>query len=235
MASGSGERSRNAIWLNFFLLVLFFGGLAVLLYATGWIRLFFDRVRLAAFLESLGPWSFAGFILLQILQVIVAPIPGEVSGFLGGYLFGPFLGILLNTIGLTIGSVLAFLLSRRFGKPVVDRMVDPKTMERFDFLLHHRGGFLAFLLFLLPGFPKDYLCYILGLGRLSLLEFIAIGASGRLLGTIMLTFGGSFLRQRKYMELSLLAGAAVVVLFLVMVYKDVLERWMKSLHEKRRR
>jgi len=51
----------------------------------------------------------------------------------------------------------------------------------------------------------------------------------------MLTFGGSFLRQRKYMELSLLAGAAVVVVFLALVYKETLERWMKSLHERRAR
>ena len=151
-------------------------------------------------------WSFAGFIFLQIVQVIAAPIPGEATGFLGGFLYGPFLGILLNTIGLTIGSVIAFQLSRTFGRPAVDRLVDPKTMSRFDFLLHHKGGFLVFLLFLLPGFPKDYLCYILGLGHLSLFEFTVIGATGRLLGTMMLTFGGSFLRQEKYMELSLLAG-----------------------------
>ena len=235
MEDGSKERRRNEIWLKLLLLAVFFVGSCVLLYMTGWVRLFFDRAQLARFLESLGMWSFAGFILLQILQVIAAPIPGEVSGFLGGYLYGPFLGILLNTIGLTIGSVIAFLLSRTFGRPAVDRLVDPKTMERFDFLLHHKGAFLVFLLFLLPGFPKDYLCYILGLGHLSLFEFIVIGASGRLLGTIMLTFGGSFLRQEKYMELSLLTGAALVIVFLALVYKDTLERWLRALHEKRHR
>ena len=107
-------------------------------------------------------------------------------------------------------------------------------MERFDFLLHHKGAFLVFLLFLLPGFPKDYLSYILGLGHLSLLEFVAISATGRLFGTILLTFGGSFLRDGKYFALSLLAGAAVVVLFLALVYKDTLERWARALHESRR-
>ncbi len=230
-----GQARRNAIWLKLLLLLLFVGGLAALLYWTGWIGFFFDRARLTRFLESLGMWSFAGFIFLQVVQVIAAPIPGEVSGFLGGYLYGPFLGILLNTIGLTLGSVIAFQLSRTFGRPAVNRLVDPKTMERFDFLLHHKGAFLVFLLFLLPGFPKDYLCYILGLGHLSLFMFVVIGATGRLLGTIMLTFGGSFLRQQKYMELSLLAGAAVVIVFLALVYKDTLERWFKAFHEKHHR
>ncbi len=232
----TGEpRPRNRIWFKLLLLAVFVGGLGALLYASGWIQFFFDQARLTRFLESLGMWSFAGFILLQVIQVIAAPIPGELSGFLGGYLYGPFLGVLLNTIGLTIGSIIAFQLSRTFGRPAVNRLVDPKTMARFDFLLHHKGGFLVFLLFLLPGFPKDYLCYILGLGHLSLFEFVVIGASGRLLGTLMLTFGGSFLRQQKYMELSLLAGAAVVIVFLVLIYKDTLERWLKVLHEKRRR
>jgi uncharacterized membrane protein YdjX (TVP38/TMEM64 family) len=167
--------------------------------------------------------------------VVAAPIPGEVTGFLGGYLYGPFLGTVLNTVGLTLGSIVAFLLSRTFGRPAVDRFVDPGTMERFDFLLHHKGAFLVFLLFLLPGFPKDYLCYILGLGHLSLLEFVAIGASGRLLGTLMLTFGGSFLRHGRYLALSVLAGAGVVVVFLALAYKDALERWMRTLHDTRRR
>jgi uncharacterized membrane protein YdjX (TVP38/TMEM64 family) len=211
------------------------GGLGLLLHATGWVSFFFDRERITRFLGSLGPWGFAGFLLLQVVQVVAAPIPGEVAGFLGGYLYGPFLGTVLNTVGLTLGSIAAFLLSRTFGRPAVDRFVDPKTMERFDFLLHHKGAFLVFLLFLLPGFPKDYLCYILGLGHLSLLEFVVIGASGRLLGTVMLTFGGSFLRQRMYVELSLLGGVAVVVIFLALVYRDSLERWFRALHEKHRR
>ena len=68
-----------------------------------------DRERLQGFLNSLGPLSFIGFIFLQALQVIAAPVPGEVTGVLGGYLYGSFLGIILSTMGLTLGSWLAFL------------------------------------------------------------------------------------------------------------------------------
>jgi uncharacterized membrane protein YdjX (TVP38/TMEM64 family) len=86
---------------------------------------------------------------------------------------------------------------------------------------------------LLPGFPKDYLCYILGLGHLSLLEFVVIGASGRLLGTVMLTLGGWCLRDQRYVALSLLTSAAVVMIFVVLAYKDKMELWLKSLHQKK--
>jgi uncharacterized membrane protein YdjX (TVP38/TMEM64 family) len=194
-----------------------------------------DRGRLTAWSHSRGAWGFAGFILLQVIQVVAAPIPGEATGVLGGYLYGPVVGVVLSTIGLTLGSFLAFSLSRYFGLPLTERFVDAKTMEKFDYLLHHQGAFLVFLLFLIPGFPKDYLCYILGLGHLTTLEFLAIATTGRLLGTILLTLGGTFLRNHQYYRFFALSGAAVVIVFLTIVYRDRLERVFQRLHERHAR
>lgn len=190
------------------------------------------RERLLSWIQSLGGWGFAGFILLQVVQVVAAPIPGEATGVLGGYLYGPILGVALSTVGLTIGSLAAFTLSRVFGRPLTEKLVDPKTMERFDFLLHHKGAFLVFLLFLIPGFPKDYLCYILGLGHLTTLEFLAIAVSGRLLGTILLTLSGTFLRNHQYYRFFLLSGAAVVLVFLSIAYRDRLENVIRKVQER---
>jgi len=202
------------------------------MYHLGLFHFFLNRERLIAWIHSLGAWGFAGFILLQVFQVVAAPIPGEVTGFLGGYLYGPGVGVALSTIGLTLGSYLAFSLSRFFGRPLTDRFVDAKTMERFDYLLHHKGAFLIFLLFLIPGFPKDYLCYILGLGHLTTLEFLAIATTGRLLGTTLLTLGGTFLRNHQYYRFFMLSGAAVVIVFLTIAYRDRLESFLKSLHDR---
>ncbi len=212
-----------------FVLVGLLAGLTFILYETGAFRFFMSRERLRAFLNSLGMWGFAGFILLQVVQVVAAPIPGEATGLLGGYLYGPAVGILLSTIGLTLGSLAAFSLSRLFGKPLTERLVPRATLERFNYLLHHKGSFLIFLLFLIPGFPKDILCYILGLGPLTALEFLAIASSGRLLGTVLLTVSGVFLRRGQYERFFLMAGFAVVVVFLAMAYKDKLERLFRKL------
>ncbi|MCE5336634.1 MAG: VTT domain-containing protein [Desulfobacteraceae bacterium] len=179
---------------------------------------------MVGFLDSLGPWSFAGFILLQAFQVVAAPIPGDVTGFLGGFLYGPWLGILLSTIGLTGGSYLAFALSRAYGRPFVRKFVPIQTLDRFSFLHQHKGAFLIFLLFLLPGFPKDYLCYILGLGELSTMEFLVIGGGGRLFGTILLTLGGNYVRLHQYGRLGIVCGVALVLLLVVWAYRDKLER-----------
>jgi uncharacterized membrane protein YdjX (TVP38/TMEM64 family) len=131
---------------------------------------------------------------------------------------------------LTIGSYIAFALSRTFGRPFVDRFVDKAIMNRFDYLLHHKGAFLVFLLFLIPGFPKDYLCYILGLGHLSTMEFLVIGGTGRLFGTILLTLGGDYIRHHQYGRFFILVGIALIVVFIAMAYRDKLERLFRIWH-----
>jgi len=182
------------------------------------------------FIHSLGPLGLVGFIFLQVLQVVVAPIPGEVTGLIGGYLYGPVMGVVWSTIGLTLGSYIAFALSRAFGRSFVEKFIDKSILKKFDYLLHHKGAFLIFLLFLIPGTPKDYLCYILGLGHLSTMEFLVIGGVGRLFGTILLTVGGDFIRHQRYREFSILAGITIIVIFLTMMFKGKLERLFRVWH-----
>lgn len=206
-----------------------------MLYKTGAFHFFMDKERMLSFLDSLGPLSFLGFIILQVLQVVAAPIPGEVTGFLGGFLYGPALGILLSTIGLTIGSFVAFWLSKVFGRPFVEKFVSRKTMAKYDYLLHHKGAFLVFLLFLIPGTPKDLLCYILGLGHLTTREFLLISTVGRFAGTGLLTLGGNFIRHHQYYRFSVLLAMAIVIIFFSLVYKDKLERLFRTWHVTSRR
>ena len=224
------DTQKNRTWTKPILLLLIVVCITVIIYESGLIHFFLDKKRLQHFLNSLGPLSFVGFILIQAAQVIAAPIPGEVTGLLGGFLYGPLLGVILSTIGLTVGSFIAFALSRKFGRPFVERFVEKKTMTRFDSLLHHKGAFLVFLLFLIPGFPKDYLCYFLGLGHLTTAEFLVIGGTGRLFGTILLTLGGNFLRHQQYKRFFTLAGVALIVVFFAMAYRDKIERIFRIWH-----
>jgi uncharacterized membrane protein YdjX (TVP38/TMEM64 family) len=186
-----------------------------------------DRNRLITFLNSLGSFSFIGFIFLQAVQVVAAPIPGEVTGFLGGYIYGTTLGIILSTIGLTLGSLCAFVLSRIFSRPFVEKIVQKETIERFNYVLKPKKkstAFLIFLLFLIPGFPKDYLCYILGLVPMSVKEFLIISTAGRFSGTVLLTLGGTYIRKQEYYHFFLLVGVTVVILLFSIAYRDKIER-----------
>jgi uncharacterized membrane protein YdjX (TVP38/TMEM64 family) len=232
IASPNDNGKKNGlVWVKIILLIIFLAGMYVL-YKTGTFRFFMDRRSILLFIESLGPVGFIGLILIQVLQVVAAPIPGEVTGFIGGYLYGPVLGILLSTVGLTIGSMIAFLLARIFGRPFVDKFVKKETMDKYDYLLHHKGVFLVFLLYLIPGTPKDFLCYILGLGHLTAREFFIISTVGRFGGTVLLTLGGNFIHHKQYYQFFALLGIAVIITFFSMVYKDKLEKVFHIWHKR---
>lgn len=229
--NGNGRR-KNHIWVKLAGLLLLVGGISAVIYQSDWAKIFLCRNKLLEFLESLGPWSSVVFVVIQAFQVVAAPIPGEVTGILGGFVFGPWLGILLSTAGLTLGSYIAFALGRSLGRPFVERFTAPASLARFDYLLHHKGAFLVFLLFLIPGFPKDALCYVLGLGHLSTAEFLLIGGVGRLLGTVLLTLEGNYLRLQQYGRFYILLGIALVVVLISMIYKERFERVFLHWHNR---
>jgi uncharacterized membrane protein YdjX (TVP38/TMEM64 family) len=208
---------------------LVLGGICYVLYAHDLISYFTDRDRLLAVIQKHRTYAVLIFIGLQVLQVIAAPVPGEVTGFVGGMFFGTANGILYSTIGLTLGSWIAFLLARMAGRPLVEMVVKSETIKRYDYVMKHKGMFLAFLMFLVPGFPKDILCYLLGLGHMSQRDFLIVSTSGRLLGTTMLTLGGAFFRDKRYTALFALVGVSIFLILVTMIYREAIERWFRRI------
>ncbi len=195
--------------------------------------IFPDHHRLGEFIFSFGAYSFLAFILLQIIQVIVAPIPGGAIEFLGGYLFGVQAGFLYSMIGLTLGSCLAFSLAKIFEKWVVEKFVSPKTMKKFGYLVGHEGVILSFLLFLIPGFPKDALCYILGLTPMHLGMFLIISTIGRIPGTLMATLQGAKAFEHQYKLFLILMGVSALVILAFYIYHEKIHHQVKKLIGKR--
>jgi uncharacterized membrane protein YdjX (TVP38/TMEM64 family) len=218
---------KTIAWFVVACLVL--AGLFYLLYEYGFIEYFTDRQRLLNLIKEHRANAAIIFIGLQVLQVIAAPVPGEATGFVGGMFFGTWWGILYSTIGLTIGSWIAFMLSRLAGRPLVEMIVKSETIKRYDYVMKHKGMFLAFLMFLVPGFPKDILCYLLGLGHMGQRDFLLVSTTGRLLGTTLLTVGGSLFRVKRYGALFTLFGISLFFILLAMIYRDAIERKFRRL------
>jgi uncharacterized membrane protein YdjX (TVP38/TMEM64 family) len=105
----------------------------------------------------------------------------------------------------------------------VERLVKAETIERYDYVMKHKGLLLAFLMFLIPGFPKDFLCYLLGLGHMRQRDFLLVSATGRLLGTILLTMGGAYFRDARYGALFTIVGISLVIILIFMIYHDRIE------------
>lgn len=190
-------------------------------------RFFRSREQLVQFIKSYR-YDELVFILLQIVQVVAAPIPGELTGFIGGYIYGPFWGTIYSTIGLTLGSWLAFLLAHFFGEPLLEKVVKKEVFEKFDAFMEHKGILVSFLLFLIPGFPKDYLCYIMGVSRIPALTFIIVSTVGRFFGTMMLSISGNIAREERYWLLGVVVAAGIIVFFLAYRYHEKILKVLKN-------
>jgi uncharacterized membrane protein YdjX (TVP38/TMEM64 family) len=195
----------------------------------------FSRIQLTAFknliqerVQAGGSWGPVLFILIQALQVVLAPIPGEVTGVLGGFLFGSWRGFVYSTIGLTLGSALAFFVGRILGNVFVKRIMPTIILNKFDFIMARQGEFIAFLLFLIPGAPKDYLCFILGVSKISWLLFLVIVTLGRMPATLALSFQGAQIYQESYLHFLILFGACLIIVIVLIFFREKIYQWLRA-------
>ena len=197
--------------------------------------LYQDHQEFKKTISSYGAYAPLAFILLQVLQIVIAPIPGGAVEFLGGVLFGVKAGFIYSMIGLTLGSWLAFSLARIFEKVAVEKFVSKQTRKKFDYLVEHQGAILSFILFLIPGFPKDALCYILGLTPMHLGIFLTISTIGRIPGTLMATLQGAKAFEHQYVLFLILLGLSTLVIIIFYIYHEEIHNWVKKLKESARK
>jgi uncharacterized membrane protein YdjX (TVP38/TMEM64 family) len=219
---------RIFLWSSVVVLVI----LSLYIYHEGtwreilrYYRYFFDPKRLRVFIMSFGPFAGLVFVVVQSLQVVFAPIPGEITGFVGGFLFGKVWGMVLSTIGLMIGSSVAFGITRVFGLRFVEKVVKAEYIEKFNHFVTHKGLYLTFIFFIIPGFPKDSLCYLLGLTRMRLIDFLLMNLFGRLPGTLILTLQGEAVRNGKYHAFFALLVVSVALMIGLYFAKDYIMRF----------
>ena len=199
---------------------------------TYYYDIFTDREQIKVFVTSFGTGAPFVFIIIQILQVLLAPFPGEATGFIGGFLFGATKGFFYSSIGLTVGSLINFTIGRFLGKRFVRKLIPPAQLERMDNIVKHQGVIVLFGLFVFPGFPKDYLCLFLGLSAIPLKVFILLTAIGRMPGTLMLSLQGSYIFEQRYGWFVLILSVCLVLMFLAYRYRGGLYNWIDKFNEK---
>ncbi len=192
------------------------------------VRLYVDKRFLKHTLREWGVLAPVIFMGLQALQVIIAPIPGEVTGILGGYLFGQWVGLLYSTIGLTVGSVAAFAIGRWLGTHYVEKLVSPDIWRKMGFIVEAEGAILCFVIFLIPGLPKDMTCYLFGLSPMPFWVFATISTLGRIPGTWVLSAQGAHTAAGDYVQVILLTALVVAVALPLYYYRNRLVEWFRG-------
>jgi uncharacterized membrane protein YdjX (TVP38/TMEM64 family) len=192
------------------------------------VRLYVDKRFLKHTLREWGVLAPVIFIGLQALQVIVAPIPGELTGILGGYLFGQWAGLLYSSIGLALGSVAAFAVGRWLGARYVQKLVSPDIWRKMGFIVEAEGAILCFIIFLIPGLPKDMACYLFGLSPMPFWIFAVISTLGRIPDTWVLSAQGAHTASGDYRAVVFLTAIVVAVALPLYYYRTRLVAWFRT-------
>jgi uncharacterized membrane protein YdjX (TVP38/TMEM64 family) len=182
--------------------------------------------QLKAWVESYGRYAALVFVAAQVAQVVFFFIPGEVIQIAGGYILGTWRGLGLSYVGITLGAVMAFAIARLLEQAAIDWLVDQQTVRKFDRLVYGKFGFWSMLLlFLLPGVPKDLLCYVAGLTPMPVVTFLVISTIARFPGVLFSSIFGDSLAERDWHAVGISTAMALGLIGLVYGLRGPIEQF----------
>lgn len=176
------------------------------------VELVSDPVAFREWVDARGLWGQTVMIAVVAVQILVALIPGEPFEFAAGYAFGVWQGLLLCMTGSFLGGALAMLLARKFGMKLVKALFPKQDIENLAiFRDPRRLRLLTFILFLIPGTPKDVMVYALGLTPMSILQGMTLTTLARIPSIITSTLSGHAMGEEQYIASIIIYGLTGVV------------------------
>ena len=172
-------------------------------------------------ITSQGPLGVLILLGMQLLQIIVAFIPGEVVQIAAGMMYGPLWGSVVILVGCVLSSMVVYELVHKLGAPFVRSMVGEKQLLKFrQFELSGKFGVTVFILFLIPGFPKDVLTYIVPLSDMNLRTFFLLSTIGRTPGVIISTYAAAGLADGNIVTSVIIFVVAALIAIIVLLLRN---------------
>lgn len=183
--------------------------------------------------KSLAAWLIIG---LQTLQVIICILPGQPIQFASSYMFGVVGGYLLSLAGVIIGAVITFYLAKILGSDALKIIFSEDKVNNYRNKINSGKGLLiTFIIYLIPGFPKDLVAYVAGISKMSIIPFLIVSSIGRSPGMIGSLLFGKFFQAKNYYAIIILAIICVILLIICFVKKNDLIKILDNLEEKDQR
>ena len=228
------------IWIksmiSVYIFLLFCLVLVFILQKTGFFRLIETSEGLQQYLEKTGVWMPILYVLLQFLQVILLPIPSIVSTVAGVALFGAFKTMIYSLIGILLGSITAFFIGRKLGYKAVAWIVGEDTLQKWRKKLKGKDNLVLTMMFVLPLFPDDVLCFLAGLSSMSNRYFLIMIFFARLVGIAGTCYSFDFIPWNTWWGLTIwgiiLVGIAISF-FLAYKYMDEIQAFFKRVRKKK--
>ena len=231
-----GRKSVSKILLTVLTLIAFFASTGYLLQKTGFFEVFNDEKKLQEYLQKTGIWMPILYVLLQFLQVVLLPIPSLVSTVAGIALFGPFWTSVYSFVGIMLGSLLAFYIGRRWGQKTVAWAIGKETLAKWQKRLKGKDNLLLSVMFILPLFPDDVLCFLAGLSSMSNRYFLIIISLSRLVAITSTCYSFNFIPFNTWWGISIWGLIIFFIVFsCVYVYRnmDELQKRIKKMRQKK--
>ena len=189
-----------------------------------------DPASFRLWVEERGFWGRVLFVGVVVLQVIIAFIPAEPLEIAAGYAFGAVWGTLLDWLGLVIGTTIVFLFVRKIGVKAVEVFFPREKIDSVKYLNNEKAlNATAFILFLIPGTPKDLLSYVAGLTKIRLLPWILLTSIARIPSVVTSTISGNALGLQHYgLAIGVFAATAVVSGVGILLYRRLHQKRMRE-------
>ena len=211
-------------WAVLALTVLLLGAGGLFLYRSGFFAACTSIPALRAYIDRSAPYSHLTFFVVQLLSVVLAPIPSNLTAAAGGLLFGTWPAFFLTYGAVMAGSLLVFWLARTLGRDFVDRVVSRKLAEKYQKVIREKITVFLALAFLLPYFPDDMLCILAGLTPITFGRFALLALFTRPWGLLFASALGGASLSIPLWAMVLIGLAGVMIFVLGMLYGDRLER-----------
>ena len=224
---------KQVTWLIVLLTII--AALVALYYigrSFGLFKVFESQESLKEYVSSFGPLAPLIFFIIQFLQVIISPIPGNITTLAGGIMFGFVKGFVISVAAVFLGSICAFLLGKKFGRPLVERIVSKKTIDKYMDSVSSRQKIVLFLMFLFPFFPDDVLCLIAGLSAMRLPYFSILVLLTRPWGLLFSALIGAGMISVPIWVWAIIAAIVIVLFIFSIKYAPQIEERTKQLIDK---
>lgn len=204
--------------------LILFMGIITLLIGMPLIRFIEEPENFRNWIDGFGFWGNLVFIAITVFQVIFAIIPGEPLEIGAGYAFGIWEGTALCIIATTLGGIMVFLLVKKFGVRLVEIFFPVEKIRSLWFLrTAKRRNLITFLVFFIPGTPKDLLCYFVGLTDMKLGTWILISATARIPSIVTSTVSGNSLGEEDYLFAVIAFSITALISFGgILIYRKII-------------
>ena len=232
--NGSSRKKIIAI-LKLILLVFIVAGIPAFLYLRYGSGIFSKDTAysVAEYLRQNSRIAFLLIIGIQVIQVVVCVLPGQPIQFAASYMFGVGMGYLLSVIGAVIGTTISFYLAKLLGSEAMHIFFGEDKIKEYQRRLNSgRGLLLTFLIYLIPGVPKDLVSYAAGLSEMRFKPFLlaaTIGRSPAMLGSLLV---GHFFGKQNYTAIIIITAAIVLILLICFIKRASLIAFLDMIEKR---